>query len=72
MAMSVGSGAGSSDPMVEANTTPLIDVMPVLLVMLIVPFPLQTHDISLDNPPPNPLWDSRHYESASWSCWLYY
>jgi biopolymer transport protein ExbD len=43
--------------MVEMNTTPLIDVMLVLLVMLIVTIPIQTHAVKLDlpqnnNPPP--------------------
>jgi len=35
------------------NTTPLIDVMLVLLVMLIVTIPIQTHAVKLDLPPPN-------------------
>src|SRR5438270_90252 len=44
MAMNVGSG-GSGDPevMVDINTTPLIDVMLVLLIMLIITIPIQTH-----------------------------
>ena len=50
MAVSVGPSGGSSDPMVEVNTTPLIDVMLVLLVMLIVTLPIQMHGIPLDNP----------------------
>jgi biopolymer transport protein ExbD len=54
MAVSVGPASGSSDPMVEVNTTPLIDVMLVLLVMLIVTLPIQMHGIQIDNPPPNP------------------
>src|SRR5882762_3017908 len=56
MSMSVGSETGSDDVMVEMNTTPLIDVMLVLLVMLIVTIPIQTHAVKLDlpinNPPP--------------------
>jgi biopolymer transport protein ExbD len=46
--------------MVEMNTTPLIDVMLVLLVMLIITLPIQTHAVKLDmpnthqKPPPNP------------------
>jgi biopolymer transport protein ExbD len=35
---------------VEMNTTPLIDVLLVLLVMLIVTIPIQTHAVKLDNP----------------------
>ncbi|HXZ46468.1 MAG TPA: biopolymer transporter ExbD [Pseudolabrys sp.] len=54
MAVSVGPSGGSSDPMVEVNTTPLIDVMLVLLVMLIVTLPIQMHGVQLENPPPNP------------------
>jgi biopolymer transport protein ExbD len=39
--------------MVEMNTTPLIDVMLVLLVLLIVTLPIQTHAVKLDMPAPN-------------------
>ena len=37
-------------PMMEMNTTPLIDVMLVLLVMLIITIPMQTHAVKLDLP----------------------
>lgn len=47
MAMSMGSGSG---PMIEINTTPLIDVMLVLLVTLIVTLPIMTHSTKLDLP----------------------
>ncbi|MDP1627607.1 biopolymer transporter ExbD [Parvibaculum sp.] len=50
MAMNVGSEGSEDDPMMEINTTPLIDVMLVLLVMLIITIPLQTHAIKLDMP----------------------
>ncbi len=50
MSMSVGSESGADDVMVEMNTTPLIDVMLVLLVMLIVTIPIQTHAVKLDLP----------------------
>jgi biopolymer transport protein ExbD len=53
MAMSVGSGK-SDAPMMEINTTPLIDVMLVLLVMLIITLPVMTHAVKLDMPRPNP------------------
>ncbi len=56
MSMSVGSG-GENEVMVEMNTTPLIDVMLVLLIMLIITIPIQTHAVKLDmpiNPPVNP------------------
>lgn len=55
--MNVGSGTGENEVMVEMNTTPLIDVMLVMLVMLIITIPIQTHAVKLDMPqnvPPNP------------------
>jgi len=53
MGMSVGPASGEGDPMVEMNTTPLIDVMLVLLVMLIVTIPVQKQAVKLDMPRPN-------------------
>ena len=58
MAMSVGSG-GEDEPMMEINTTPLIDVMLVLLIMFIITLPVMTHAVKLDmprtdTPPPPP------------------
>jgi biopolymer transport protein ExbD len=53
MAMSSG-GGGDGAPMCDINTTPLIDVMLVLLVTLILSVPLATHAVKLDMPPPNP------------------
>src|ERR1700744_4881061 len=55
MAMSVGNASGGV--MCDINTTPLIDVMLVLLVTLIVSLPIMTHAVKLDmpqsnNPPP--------------------
>ena len=44
-------------PMSEMNTTPLIDVLLVLLIMFIITIPLQTHSVKLDLPgeaPPPP------------------
>ncbi len=35
-------------PMGEINTTPLIDVLLVLLVMLIITIPMQTHSVKFD------------------------
>jgi biopolymer transport protein ExbD len=52
MGMSVG--ASDDDMMMEMNTTPLIDVMLVLIVMLIITIPIQTHAVKLDMPRPNP------------------
>jgi len=53
--MQVGSG-GSGDPevMVDINTTPLIDVMLVLLIMLIITIPIQTHAVKLNMPVGSP------------------
>jgi len=42
------------DLMVDINTTPLIDVMLVLLIMLIITIPIQTHAVKLDMPQGNP------------------
>ena len=55
MGMNIGSG-GSGDPeeMVDINTTPLIDVMLVLLIMLIITIPIQTHAIKMNMPTGNP------------------
>ncbi len=53
MSMNV-STSGTDEPMCDVNTTPLIDVMLVLLVMLIVTLPIQTHAVKLDMPIPNP------------------
>ena len=63
MSMNVGpsgGGGGSGEPevMVDMNTTPLIDVMLVLLIMLIITIPIQTHAVKLNMPvgnPPPPL-----------------
>jgi biopolymer transport protein ExbD len=51
MAMSVGTSAGAV--MCDINTTPLIDVMLVLLVTLIVSLPIMTHAVKLDMPQTN-------------------
>ncbi|HEY5338639.1 MAG TPA: biopolymer transporter ExbD [Rhizomicrobium sp.] len=53
MSMNVGDPTGEDEVMVEMNTTPLIDVMLVLLVMLIITIPIQTHAVKLDMPPPH-------------------
>ena len=54
MAMSAGGAEG--EPMMDINTTPLIDVMLVLLIMFIITIPIQTHAVKLDLPSnqPNP------------------
>src|ERR1700753_1704506 len=60
MAMNVGNESGEGEVMVEMNTTPLIDVMLVLLTLLIITLPIQTHAVKLDMPkpvenPPSPM-----------------
>lgn len=40
--------------MMDINTTPLIDVMLVLLIMLIITIPVQLHSINLDMPTGTP------------------
>lgn len=52
MAMSGGKDDGS--PMMDMNTTPLIDVMLVLLIMFIITIPVATHSVDIDLPVPNP------------------
>ena len=52
MAGSVGPASGEGEVMVEMNTTPLIDVMLVLLTLLIITLPIQTHAVKLDMPQP--------------------
>lgn len=54
MGMSVGNSSGNEpEPMVEMNTTPLIDVMLVLLIMFIITIPVQLHSINMNMPPPS-------------------
>ena len=58
MAMNLTGGGAEPDVMVDINTTPLIDVMLVLLVMLIITIPIQLHSVNLNMPvgnPPPPL-----------------
>ena len=61
MAMAVGSPEGNEDaPMMDINTTPMIDVMLVLIIMLIITIPIQTHAVKMNMPvgpsaaPPKP------------------
>ena len=44
----------AAEPFPTINTTPLIDLMLVLLVMFIISIPIATHKVPLDLPPPNP------------------
>jgi biopolymer transport protein ExbD len=53
MGMSVGNSDDNEDVMVDINTTPLIDVMLVLLIMFIITIPIQTHAVKMNMPVPN-------------------
>ena len=51
MAMNLGNHSGTEpEVMMDINTTPLIDVMLVLLIMLIITIPAQLHSVNLDMP----------------------
>src|SRR3712207_5412767 len=50
MAMQTTSDNKDAEPMMDINTTPLIDVMLVLLIMFIITIPIQTHAVKLDLP----------------------
>ena len=56
MAMNVGPAEGDQEDQVVStiNTTPLVDVMLVLLVMLIITIPIQLHSVNLNMPTGNP------------------
>ena len=59
MGMNVGKASREPEVMIDINTTPLIDVMLVLLVMLIITIPIQLHSVNLNMPvgnPPPPLY----------------
>lgn len=50
MAAAVANPSATAQPMGEMNTTPLIDVMLVLLIMFIITIPIQTHAVGIDLP----------------------
>ncbi len=51
--MAMSSSQADGEVLVDINTTPLIDVMLVLLTLLILTLPIQTHAVKLDMPRPN-------------------
>ena len=61
MSMQTSGDNPSGEPMIDMNVTPLIDVLLVLLVMILVTIPIQTHAVKLDlpvnqqNQPPPPI-----------------
>ena len=50
MGMKLSTSDGDDEPMLDMNTTPLIDVMLVLLVMLIITIPMQLHSVNMNMP----------------------
>ncbi len=75
MAMSGGSDDGQ--PMMDINTTPLIDVMLVLLIMFIITIPIQTHAVKVDlptnsnqpAPPVDPVKNQLSIDAAGTVAW---
>ncbi|HNJ48158.1 MAG TPA: biopolymer transporter ExbD [Novosphingobium sp.] len=51
--MAMSGGKDDGEPMMEMNTTPLIDVMLVLLIMFIITIPPATHSVNIDLPNPS-------------------
>lgn len=66
--MAMSSGGSSDEPMMDINTTPLIDVMLVLLIMFIITLPPATHAVKIDLPqdcapkcpPPPPILPTKN------------
>jgi biopolymer transport protein ExbD len=56
--MAMSGGRDDGQPMMEMNTTPLIDVMLVLLIMFILTIPTQTHAVKIDLPQNTPPVDN--------------
>jgi len=56
--MAMSGGRDDGEPMMEMNTTPLIDVMLVLLIMFIITIPPQTHAVKIDLPQNSPPQDN--------------
>ena len=55
--MAIAAPIHGGEPLRELNTTPLIDVMLVLLVMFILSVPVAVHDLPFDLPTPTPIID---------------
>jgi biopolymer transport protein ExbD len=75
--MAIGSKTAEPGVMMDINTTPLIDVMLVLLIMFIITIPLQTHAVKVavphSAPPPptniNPLKNEVSVDRAGTIFW---
>lgn len=50
MAMSSGGGGGNETPMSDINTTPLVDVMLVLLIVFLIAIPVAIQTVKMDIP----------------------
>ncbi|HGL4258754.1 MULTISPECIES: ExbD/TolR family protein [Burkholderia cepacia complex] len=50
MAMRVGEAEGEDEVMADINTTPLVDVMLVLLIIFLITIPVVTHTVPLQLP----------------------
>lgn len=55
---------GTEQPFSTINTTPIIDVMLVLLIMFIITLPLMTHSVKIDLPADGLTQDFEHHELA--------
>ena len=51
--MAMSASTGGDQPMMDMNTTPLIDVLLVLLIMFIITIPVATHAVNIDLPAPS-------------------
>jgi len=65
MSVQTASDNTEGEPMMDINTTPLIDVLLVLLIMFIITIPIQTHAVKLDlpqnsNTPPPPVLPTKN------------
>lgn len=77
--MAISGGRDDGEPMGEMNTTPLIDVMLVLLIMFIITIPIQTHAVKIDlpvndpnqknNPPIDPVKNKVSVDPAGQILW---
>jgi biopolymer transport protein ExbD len=65
--MAVSVGGDRSDPMVEPNVIPLVDIMLVLLIIFIITIPVMTHAVKIDLPRnvPNPPSEQPEFVDVS-------
>ena len=75
--MAMAASTTEGEPMMDINTTPLIDVMLVLLIMFIITIPVQTHAVKLDlpqqtNTPPPPVQPVKNEVSVDRGGYIYW